>query len=103
MNRIFGHGQLVEVVKFGGFQIPSLLLADDAFLLASLKSDLQVMLGWFAADCEAVGMRSSTSNSDAMVLSRKRVVCPLWVCEEFLPQVEEFKQLSILFSSEGGH
>ncbi|KAI3353120.1 hypothetical protein L3Q82_019252 [Scortum barcoo] len=37
-----------------------------------------------------------------MVLDRKRVVCPLlgWV-ERSLPQVEEFKYLGVLFTSEG--
>ncbi|KAI3368190.1 hypothetical protein L3Q82_007913 [Scortum barcoo] len=49
----------------------------------------------FAAECEAAGMRISTSKSEAMVLDRKRVVaCPLQVSGEVLPQVEEFKQVS---------
>ncbi|KAI3365026.1 hypothetical protein L3Q82_010076 [Scortum barcoo] len=47
----------------------------------------------FAAECEAAGMRISTSKSEAMVLDRKRVVCPLRVGGEVLPQVEEFKYL----------
>ncbi|XP_057696067.1 uncharacterized protein LOC130918404 [Corythoichthys intestinalis] len=46
-------------------------------------------------------MRISTSKSEAMVLSRKRVDCSLQVGGEFLPQVEEFKYLGILFTSEG--
>ncbi len=36
-----------------------------------------------------------------MVLDRKRVACPLQVGGEFLPQVEEFKYLGVLFTSEG--
>jgi len=36
-----------------------------------------------------------------MVLSRKRVECSLWVGNEILPQVEEFKYLGVLFTSEG--
>ncbi|KAI3369382.1 hypothetical protein L3Q82_007616 [Scortum barcoo] len=36
-----------------------------------------------------------------MVLDRKRVACPLWVGGEILPQVEEFKYLRDLFTSEG--
>ena len=35
-----------------------------------------------------------------MVLSRKRVDCPLWVGGELL-QLEEFKYLGVLFTSEG--
>ncbi|KAI3358099.1 hypothetical protein L3Q82_003107 [Scortum barcoo] len=51
--------------------------------------------------CEAAGMRISTSKSEAMVLDRKRVACPLQVGGEVLPQVEEFKYLGVLFTSEG--
>ncbi|KAI3353709.1 hypothetical protein L3Q82_004937 [Scortum barcoo] len=55
----------------------------------------------FAAECEAAGLRISTSTSEAMVLDRKRVACPLQVGGEVLPQVEEFKYLGVLFTSEG--
>ncbi|KAI3372636.1 hypothetical protein L3Q82_023109 [Scortum barcoo] len=48
--------------------------------------------------CEAAGMRISTSKSEAMVLDRKRVACPLRVGGEVLPQVEEFKYLGVLFT-----
>ncbi|KAI3358336.1 hypothetical protein L3Q82_014777 [Scortum barcoo] len=48
-----------------------------------------------------LGMRISTSKSEAMVLDRKRVACPLRVGGEVLPQVEEFKYLGVLFTSEG--
>ncbi|KAI3353919.1 hypothetical protein L3Q82_005113 [Scortum barcoo] len=36
-----------------------------------------------------------------MVLDWKRVACPLRVGGEVLPQVEEFKYLGVLFTSEG--
>ncbi|KAK0141388.1 Ankyrin repeat domain-containing protein 13C-A [Merluccius polli] len=63
--------------------------------------DLQLSLDGFAAECEAVGMRISTSKSESMVLNRKRVECTLRVGDEILPQVEEFKYLGVLFTSEG--
>ncbi|KAK3539747.1 hypothetical protein QTP70_013181 [Hemibagrus guttatus] len=63
--------------------------------------DLQYTLGHFAAECEAAGMTGSTSKSEAMVLDRKKVACTLQVGGEFLPQVEEFKYLGVLFTSEG--
>ncbi|KAI3360191.1 hypothetical protein L3Q82_014509 [Scortum barcoo] len=63
------------------------------------SQDLQhVLLERFAAECEAAGMRISTSKSEAMVLDRKRVACPLQVGGEVLPQVEEFKYLGVLFT-----
>ncbi|TWW69645.1 hypothetical protein D4764_18G0004510 [Takifugu flavidus] len=46
-------------------------------------------------------MKISTSKSEAIVLNRKKVECLLRVKEEILPQVEEFKYLGVLFTSEG--
>ncbi|KAK3519769.1 hypothetical protein QTP70_003908 [Hemibagrus guttatus] len=46
-------------------------------------------------------MRVSTSKSEAMVLDWKKVACTLQVGGELLPQVEEFKYLRVLFTSEG--
>ncbi|KAI3359839.1 hypothetical protein L3Q82_014187 [Scortum barcoo] len=86
---------------FGNHRISSLLFADDVVLMASSGQDLQHVLERFAAECEAAGMRISTSKSEAMVLDRKRVACPLRVGGDVLPQVEEFKYLGVLFTSEG--
>ncbi|KAI3357012.1 hypothetical protein L3Q82_003647 [Scortum barcoo] len=90
--------------RFGNHRISSLLFADDVVLMASSGQDLQHVLERFAAECEAAGMRISTSKSEAMVLDRKRVACPLrmWVERSCLkPQVKEFKYLGVLFTSEG--
>ncbi|TWW74537.1 hypothetical protein D4764_14G0005400 [Takifugu flavidus] len=69
--------------------------------LAPSSRDLQHMLGQFTTEYEAAGMRISTSKSESMVLSRKKVKFLLRVGEEVLPQVGEFKYLGILFTSEG--
>ncbi|KAK3509992.1 hypothetical protein QTP70_024336, partial [Hemibagrus guttatus] len=73
----------------------------DVVLLAPSSLDLQHALGRFAAECEAAGMRVSTPKSEAMVLDQKKVACTLQVGGEVLPQVEEFKYLGVLFTSEG--
>ncbi|TWW66946.1 hypothetical protein D4764_20G0009780 [Takifugu flavidus] len=73
----------------------------DIVLLVPSNRDLHQMLGRFATKCEAAGMRISTSKSESMVLAWKKVECLLRVGEEVLPQVEEFKYLGILFTSEG--
>ena len=86
---------MVEGVEFGGGRMSSLLFADDVVLLAPSNDDLQLLLEQFSAECEAAGMKISTSKSEAMVLSRKRVDSPLQVGGEVLPQVEEFKYLGI--------
>ena len=101
MYRISLCNPMSEGVGFGDRQIPSLLFADDVVLLVSLYSDLQPSLGWFAAECEAVGMIISTSKSKGIILSRKRVDCPLQVGGESHPQMEEFKYLLVLFMREG--
>ncbi|KAI3360238.1 hypothetical protein L3Q82_014551, partial [Scortum barcoo] len=76
-------------VWFGNHRISSLLFADDVVLLASSSQDLQHVLERFAAECEAAGMRISTSKSEAMVLDRKRVACPLQVGGEVLYNIYE--------------
>ncbi|TWW56221.1 hypothetical protein D4764_08G0002080 [Takifugu flavidus] len=73
MDRISRCSHGVEGVQF---------VADDVVLLASSARDL------------------STSKSEAMVLIRKKVECLLRVKEDILPQVEEFKYLGVLFTSE---
>ena len=101
MDRISRCSQGIEGVRFGDLRIGSLLFADDVVLVASSGRDLQLSLERCAAECEAVGMRISTSKSETMVLSRKTVECPFWLGNEILPQVEEFKYLGVLFMSEG--
>ncbi|KAK3545364.1 hypothetical protein QTP70_005981 [Hemibagrus guttatus] len=101
MDRISRRSQGLEAVRFGVHRISSLIFADDVVLLAPSSLDLQHALGHFAAECEATGMRVSTSKSEAMVLDRKKVACTLQVGGELLPQVEEFKYLGVLFTSEG--
>ncbi|KAK3511307.1 hypothetical protein QTP70_000398 [Hemibagrus guttatus] len=101
MDRISRRSQGLEGVRFGDHRISSLIFADDDVLLASSSLDLQHALGRFAAEREAAGMRVSSSKSEAMVLDRKKVVCTLQVGGEVLPQVEEFKYLGVLFTSEG--
>ncbi|KAK3542727.1 hypothetical protein QTP70_000092 [Hemibagrus guttatus] len=54
-----------------------------------------------SSEWEAAGMRVSTSKSEVMVLDRKKVACTLQGGGELLPQVEEFKYLGVLFTSEG--
>lgn len=48
--------------------------ADDLDLLASLNSTLHLPLEQFAAECEVAWLRISTSTSEAIVLSLRKVV-----------------------------
>ncbi|KAI3351090.1 hypothetical protein L3Q82_005656 [Scortum barcoo] len=94
-NIAWRRSQGPEGVRFENHRISSLLFVDDVVLMASSGQDLQHVLERFAAECEVAGMRISTSKSEAMVLDRKRVACPLRVGGEVLPQVEEFKYLGV--------
>ncbi|KAK3559901.1 hypothetical protein QTP86_026426 [Hemibagrus guttatus] len=101
MDRISRCSQGLEGVWFGDHRISLLIFADDVVLLAPSSLGLQHALGHFAAECEAAGMRVSTSKSEAMVLHWKKVACTLQVGGEVLAQVEQFKYLGVLFTSEG--
>ncbi|KAL0150867.1 hypothetical protein M9458_053786, partial [Cirrhinus mrigala] len=89
----FCHRRGKEGVWFRDHKISSLLFADDIVLLASSGLDLQHALGWFAVECDMVGMKISTSKFEAMVLDWKRAACVLQVGGEFLPPVEELKRI----------
>ncbi|KAK3549143.1 hypothetical protein QTP70_033348 [Hemibagrus guttatus] len=97
------HGPLLRAVRSLYNRSRSLvcIASYDVVLLAPSSLDLQHALGRFAAECEAAGMRLSTSKSEAMVLDRKKVACTLQFGGEVLPQVEEFKYIGVLFTSEG--
>lgn len=82
-----GHGfedlvpLVFQVVHFKFFQLSGshlCIIADDVALLASWSTDLQLTLGRFTAESEAAGMKISSSKSEAVVLSLKRLDCPLW-------------------------
>ena len=61
MDRIWKCSWGEEGVWFGNLRVTSLLFADDVVLLASLER--------FTAECEAAGMKVSSSRSEAVVLN----------------------------------
>lgn len=50
------------------------------------------------ADCD---WDEGQHKSETLVLNQRKVMCSLWVGGELLLQVEEFKYLGVLFTSEG--
>ena len=71
---------MLESFPFGQLGIiASLFVEHDVVLLASPSRDLQQDVVQFVAKREAAGKRISTSKSEAMFLSQKRVDCPLQV------------------------
>lgn len=57
MDRISSYSQLTEGPEFSSGRISPLLLADVVVLLASSNNSLQLLPGWFAAECEAAGIK----------------------------------------------
>ncbi len=90
MDRISRRSCGEGCVWLGNLRIALLLFADIVVLLASSARDVQQALGWFAVECEVVGMRVSTSKSKAIVLCWKKVDYLLRLGDELLPQVREF-------------
>lgn len=74
------------------YQLVLLPFADDAVLLVSSNGDLQLELGRFAAECQAVGMTISMSQAQAMLLSWKGVDCKLRVSEQTNDSAEIIKK-----------
>ncbi|KAI3376973.1 hypothetical protein L3Q82_000210 [Scortum barcoo] len=102
MDRISRRSQGPEGVRFGNHRISSLLFA-WMMLSCWLHQARTFSVCWsgLQLSVKRLGCDISTSKSEAMVLDRKRVACPLRVGGEVLPQVEEFKYLGVLFTSEG--
>ena len=73
----------------------------SVFHLSCLLAHLQFSPERFTAECKAAGLRISTSGSEITVLTWKRLGCLLQVGREVLPQVDEYKCLSVHFTSEG--
>lgn len=59
--------------------------------LASSGGGFQLTLEWFAAECEVTKIKISTSKSETMVLSLKKVECFHLVKDKLLPLVDKLK------------
>ena len=101
MNWIDMHSRVDEGVTIGDCNISRLLFADDLVLLASSESGLQCALNKFAATCDTAGMKISTSKTEILHLSRMPRKCNVQVAGRTLKQVEKFKYLGIVFTSDG--
>lgn len=62
---------------------------------------LQLALKHLTPECEVLGMKISISNSEAMIIRRKGVLCPLQVRNKQLYRVEGFSFVGVWFMSEG--
>jgi len=70
-------------------------------MLASSEQDLQHSLDRFSAACDRAGMKISTKNTEVFYLSRNPRQCTLQVRSNTLQQMEKFKYLGVVFTSDG--
>ena len=101
MNWIDMRSRVGSGISIGGCRIGRLIFADDMVLLGSSEGDLRNALNGFAAECCKVGMRVSVAKTETLVLSRKSSKCTLRVSGTSLRQVEKFKYLGVVFTSDG--
>ena len=74
-DRISKRSRGEEGLQFGGLRIASLLFADDVVLMAPSACDLQHSLDRFATECEAAGIRISTSKRPWFSAGNRWTVC----------------------------
>ena len=101
MNWIDKCSQADECATIGNCKISRLLFADDLVLLSSTKSGLQCALNSFADACNTTGMKTSTTKTEILHLSKNLDQCVLQVHEATLKQVEKSKYLGVAFTSDG--
>ena len=101
MNWIDKHSHVNEGVMIGSCKVSRMLFADDLVLLASSECDLQRALNVFSDACDDAGMKISTAKTEVLHLSRNPGQCSLQVRGTALKQVEKFKYLGVVFTSDG--
>jgi len=97
MNWIDSHSQVDEGVTFGSCRIIRLLFAVNWVLLASSQQGLPCTR---SAAGDRTGMKISTKNTEVLCLSTNPRQCMRQVSGNTLHQVEEFKYLGVVFTSD---
>ena len=101
MNWMDKHSGVEEGVTVVSCWIKGLLFADDLVLLASSQQSLQHPLDRFSAACNCAGIKISTKYTEVLCLSTNQRRCMLQVSGNTLQQLEIFKYLGVVFTSDG--
>jgi len=67
----------------------------------SCQSGLQHAFDWFSTACDQAGTKISTRKIEVLFLSRRPRQCILQISGNTLQQVEKFKYLEVVFTSDG--
>ena len=90
-----------KCITIGRCKISRLFFTDDLVWLASLESGLQHALNGFATAYGIAGIKISTSETEVSHFLRNLVQCSLQVGRVSMKQVEKFKYLWVVFTSDG--
>ena len=93
------HIETYACATIGKSKTSRLLFADDFVLLAFSESGFRHPLNSFAAACDIVGMKISTSKIEVLYLSRNPAQCSLQVGDVSLKEAEKFKYLVVVFTT----
>ena len=101
MDRIVKKSESCGGVKIGECTVQRLVFADDLVLLDSTQNGLQQALDRFSDACSVAGMKTSSTKTETMCLSRQPKQCSLQIDGVPLKQSEKFKYLGVSFTSDG--
>jgi len=90
-----------EVITVGSCSIKRLRFAYYLVLLATSEQRLQHALDRFSAGYDHAGMKISTEKTDALFLTKNTRQCKSQVSDNTLQQVEKFKYLGVVSTSDG--
>ena len=102
MNWIDSHRRVDEGVTFGNCRMNRLLFADELVLHAWIfQQGLQHAFDRFSAACDQAETKISSKKIEVLCLLRRPRHCILQVSGNTLQQVEAFKYLGVVFTSDG--
>ena len=101
MDRLVKKSESCGGAKIGECTVQRLVFADDLALLDSTQNGLQQALDRFSDACSVAGMKTSSTKTETMCLSRQPKQCSLQIDGIPLKQSEKFKYLGVSFTSDG--
>ena len=90
-------------IKIGGRNISNLRYADDTVLIAEKEQDLQKLVTNVVEESKKLGLTMNSRKTETTLItkSKERTKCTLKIEDEYLRQVEKFKYLGSVATSDG--
>ena len=90
-------------ILIGGQNINNLRYADDTVLISNSEANLQIIVDTINKEIEKIGLSLNKKKTEVMVVSKKAEIpkCKITLGKETLNQVDTFKYLGSLITSDG--